>query len=321
MLAANLARSGRLSAGVHRLKPLSICRMLSCSRSFQPPSHGLVSRTVSITQRREYFPWAALAPTVTVFAYKPIIELYGRLKEHWRRTYRGVDADLPSPCQHTVLERPNVMRKINEHIQTLKKERAAVRGSWPVVLFLCGPPGIGKTQIAIEIVKTYQNSVRAIGWIDASSEVTTLRSLRTTGMKLNEDALVKLERKYSGRTVDNSREAKLSDLQRFTQRELKRRRDWLLVVDSVTPESPQIDYLPLHGGSDDKNWGSGIVVVTTRKNTLPQNKFTSVFCDCQMSSNEAGQLLQLLGGVSESNLGGMDDLVAMLCGNSWSVVR
>ena len=315
-MAANFTWSGRLYAGVQRLKPLSICRLLSCYRSFQVPSHGLVSRTASITQRRKYFPW----PTVAVFTWNLIRELY-RHNRRLKKYYRAVDADLPSSCQHTVLERTKVMSNINESIQTLTKERAAVKGSWPVLLFLCGLPGIGKTQIAIELAKMYQNSrsVRTIGWIDASDTVTTIRTLRTLGMKLNREALAKVEREHSCLENDSSRKYKLADLQEFIQEELRLRRDWLLIIDGVTSESPG-QYLPLRG-SKSSNWGSGLVVATTRKDEVPQNKSTGVFHDCKMSDEEAGELLQDLCGVPKSNIDGMDKVVKSLGGNSWCIAR
>jgi tetratricopeptide (TPR) repeat protein len=246
-------------------------------------------------------------------------KLYGRVKDKWRSRTTGVVVNLPYPCQHIVLQRPDVITKINECIKTINEARAAHKGTWPVVSFLCGPPGVGKTQLAIDLVNAYQTSVRTIGWIDASSTRTTVRSLRALGMKLNEDALVNVERRYSGKAVDNSTDARLGDLKGVVQRELKRRRDWLLVVDGAIAESPQNVYLPLQGGHVDENWGSGIVVVTTRQNMFPKSKFTSVFSDCQMTNKEAGQLLQMLSGVPEFKLDGLNKLIDCLCGNSWSL--
>lgn len=210
-------------------------------------------------------------------------------------------------------ERPTAIAELLKNFWNLRRERGLL--SYPVVVFLQDEPGSGKTQLACEfaIRRLHRNPNKTIGWIDATDRVTTIRTLRGIAAQLNEDQLEKMDARQSGRAGDDTREDKLSSLRDLVQRELNIRPGWLLIIDDLTSDSPQ-DYLPLGSGTGDINWGSGLVLVTTRERLLIRhvNTNAAIVDGCRMTNLEATELLVRRSGVGEDELHGSRTLAQKL---------
>lgn len=205
---------------------------------------------------------------------------------------------IPSPF----IKRPDAMNCINRFYEESVEEQKTSKRSYPVITSLTGPPGCGKSLLANGFARVYGKSFDIVGWIDAFDEVTTIRTLRDIARQLNKEDLERVDFKHSGKGIDNTRRDKLLDLGAFLRRELAQKRNWLLIIDDLTSAASLEDCLPIMGGDSNSAWGSGLVLVTSRDNLLPERDSTVVRNfdmseTFKMSDIEVVEMLEKLSGI------------------------
>lgn len=216
-------------------------------------------------------------------------------------------------------ERKASTKEVLKTFRRLKKRRR--RPYHPVAVFLQDEPGSGKTQLACEFAIRYlrQHHTKTIGWVNAADKASTIKSLRDIALVLNKEEAEKMEAHQSGMAEENTRDGKLLNFRNLVRRELKKQPDWLLIIDDLTSHSPQ-QYLPLGRGPGDSEWGSGLVLVTTREKQSVRdvnkekavNKYMAVIDNCRMTMKEASDLLMSLSGVPKKKKKDEDDGITTL---------
>ena len=149
-------------------------------------------------------------------------------------------------------------------------------------VYLTGPPGSGKSQLARQFGAKYfnektvnqepestkvslENRSRATGTVVATLRAETptafLDSLKTLcsnlSIDVNQEALMTLP-------IDGAIKHHIVELQKVFRAKTF---DWLLIVDNMTINRPLSEFLP-RPGKDQRDWGSGRVLITTQDNDL-----------------------------------------------------
>src|SRR5581483_10011215 len=121
------------------------------------------------------------------------------------------------------------------------------------VQVVCGPPGVGKTQIAAEYAYRHTKKFVMVWWIPAESPVTIAESFA----------------KRAGRLGELPPRPGLDVLRENVLRALDKRDDWLLIFDNVAaPEHVQSYFPPARTGE--------VLVTTTRTDWQGTAKVTDV---------------------------------------------
>lgn len=186
--------------------------------------------------------------------------------------------------------REDVIRKIEDVLLP-----ADANGESPKnmkIFSICGPGGMGKTQIATEFTLRYQDAFEAIFWVHADEEVTLADEFSQIAEKLGlvlegtadaKDPVVTREL-AKGWLAEPLRSYRMAD--RNADNEVP----WLLVFDNVDNPDLIWDYLPPMGGEGPS---AGSVLITSRDSLArtPHYQVTHGIDLAPLSQEDAANLL------------------------------
>lgn len=173
---------------------------------------------------------------------------------------RTVRSDLVVPTESTLLQRDDLLTQIENKFTEHPGE---IR-----TLALTGIGGSGKTTIARQYAQ--QQNENVIWEINAETPVSLKRSVEQLAQTLAKNATDQ-KRLRQIQKIKNPvvREEKVIQ---FVKGHLKLNSDWLLIYDNVEEFSDIEKYFPQDNGT----WGKGKIILTTRNNTIQNNKSINV---------------------------------------------
>ena len=171
--------------------------------------------------------------------------------------HQPIRADLMTPMSNSLLERPNIIHKIDERLQgTEGIKTIALTG-------IVGMGGTGKTTIARYYGKTLHD-VSVIWELNAETKDSLLSSFQELSYCLADTTDLKSELELIQQIQNHEIQEK--QLLNFVKSQLKKRPGWVLIYDNMENFSQINWYSP----SDAEQWGSGKVIVTTRNEHITE---------------------------------------------------
>ena len=210
-----------------------------------------------------------------------------------RTVYPSVEI-LPGKPFHVTQRRGRELQKVNESFIELRQNIP----SYPVIgLYIKGPPGCGKTQLARQIgeefiqsnapVGCFENIPRVVATLQAHSPESMLESFKVLHEKLG----IPNEREYQG----SVREQIKSYVEDVKNHLLRTSSVWLLIVDNLTTNYPMREFWPSPG--QESSWGKGTVLVTTQDSELVPRSHAHarvMSLDSGMEEEDAMELLRVI---------------------------
>ena len=149
---------------------------------------------------------------------------------------------LPQKPSHIVQQRAEDVRKIRGIMKSLRKQNGR---NVAVTVYVTGPPGYGKSQLAREFGQEFYRKNRGfvfrklfVGTLNASSRSSFLQSYITLALELGCANEVKTLETLSGKKGELQ---SLELLSATVRKELKKRPGWLLIVDNLSPDVKPMD--------------------------------------------------------------------------------
>ena len=193
---------------------------------------------------------------------------------------------LPGKPFHKTQRRGREIQKIREAFDQLKESAS---GSLVSGVFVKGPPGCGKTQLARQFGEEYINGVESgqrkiVATINARSAESFLESYKELHEKLE------LPKHFEDKGNVRERIKAYADVVKSNLRESCCA--WLIIVDDLTINDPLRDFWPAPG--ENSLWGEGLVLVTTQDSELAPIAHTHakvIGLDSGMEEKDAMHLL------------------------------
>ena len=161
------------------------------------------------------------------------------------------------PVAKKFIERPSEMRMLEQAL--LPRSELSQRK----VFVLRGLGGIGKTQLAVQFMRTYHSKFSAVFWLDGSSENSLKQSMANLASKISPDQISDASRAYA-RDAKGDINAVVSEVLVWFAKALNNR--WLLIFDNVDrdPNSSEPDPLAYDVMRFLPSADHGSVLITTR---------------------------------------------------------
>ena len=199
---------------------------------------------------------------------------------------------LPGSPFHATQRRGREIQKICEAFERLNESAS---GSLVSGVFVKGPPGCGKTQLARQFGKEYIKGVengrrKVVATLYARSAESLLESYKELHEKLE-------IRKHSVEKGDIRERIKTyaDDIKSHLRESCC---TWLIIVDNLTINDPLRDFWPAPG--ENSLWGKGMVLVTTQDSELAPIAHANaevIGLDSGMTEEDAMHLLSDVSGI------------------------
>ena len=210
---------------------------------------------------------------------------------------------LPPKPSHDIASRDVEVADITNQLQELKRADASNLS----ILYICGNPGSGKSQLAGLVAKRFYEKAQEdscskvfVMTLNAETLDTLLDSYITFArqMKCPEDAITQIHISKDLKTED-----KINSLISLISSKIGQYESWLLLADNVKSLSEMHVHLPQQGHGQ---WGRGYLLITTQDSTcipLTSTSIRHISVSEGMQSQEACSLLALISGISDSEIG------------------
>jgi tetratricopeptide (TPR) repeat protein/DNA-binding CsgD family transcriptional regulator len=173
--------------------------------------------------------------------------------QNWKNSLRS---DLPLPTDEVLLNRPELLSKIEHKLQNPQGIQIAA---------LVGIGGAGKTTLAHQYARSQENSL--VWEINAETKDSLISSLEALAYATSK----KEEEKKELRAIEDIKNVaeKAQQLIFFLKERLKAFPNWLLIYDNVENFHDIIKYFP----HDAKAWGTGKIIITTRNANIKNSSY------------------------------------------------
>lgn len=204
---------------------------------------------------------------------------------------------LPGKPFHATQRRGGEIRKIQQAFNDLPQD--AAESSLVSAVYVKGPPGCGKTQLARQFGKEYmkasagcgrQSPRRIVATLDARTPESLLESYKELHEKLEMSKESEERGSLNERLKTYSNEIKNHLCKSSTV--------WLLIIDNLTVNDPLREFWPTP--EENSPWGEGLVLVTTQDSELvPRSHAYAkvVGLDEGMEQSDAKKLLSAISGM------------------------
>ena len=210
---------------------------------------------------------------------------------------------LPPKPSHDIASRDVEVADITNQLQELKRADASNLS----ILYICGNPGSGKSQLAGLVAKRFYEKAQEdscskvfVMTLNAETLDTLLDSYITFArqMKCPEDAITQTHI-----SKDLMTKNKINSMISLISSKIGQYESWLLLADNVKSLSEMHVHLPQQGHGQ---WGRGYLLITTQDSTcipLTSTSIRHISVSEGMQSQEACSLLALISGISDSEIG------------------
>ena len=210
---------------------------------------------------------------------------------------------LPPKPSHDIASRDVEVADITNQLQELKRADASNLS----ILYICGNPGSGKSQLAGLVAKRFYEKAQEdscskvfVMTLNAETLDTLLDSYITFArqMKCPEDAITQIHI-----SKDLMTKNKINSMVSLISSKIGQYESWLLLADNVKSLSEMHVHLPQQGHGQ---WGGGYLLITTRDYTCIPLRSTSIrhiSVSKGMQCEDTCSLLALISGISDSKMG------------------
>ena len=201
---------------------------------------------------------------------------------------------LPGKPFHVTHRRGRELQKVCDFFVELRQN---VSSSTVIGLYIKGPPGCGKTQLARQVGEEFmqnnapggcfENMPRVVATLQANSPESMLQSFK----ELHEKLEIPNEREYQG-GVREQIKSYVEDFKNYLRRT---KSVWLLIVDNLTVSDQMREFWPSPG--QESSWGEGTVLVTTQDSELAPRSHAHarvISLDSGMEEEDAMELLRVI---------------------------
>ncbi|XP_022778324.1 uncharacterized protein LOC111319859, partial [Stylophora pistillata] len=204
---------------------------------------------------------------------------------------------LPGKPFHVTRRRGREIQKVNKYFVELRRD---VPTSTVIGLYIKGPPGCGKTQLARQVGEEFEQNTAPRGHFqNVPCVVATLQAQSPEAMlesykKLHEKLEIPNAHECQG-SVRERIKSYMEDVKNYLRRTSS---VWLLIVDNLTINDPMREFWPSPG--QESPWGEGTVLVTTQDSELVPRSHVhakSMPLDSGMEEEDAMELLRVISGM------------------------
>lgn len=202
---------------------------------------------------------------------------------------------LPGKPFHVTQRRGRELQKIKDTFSELRKSATV---STVTGIYVKGPPGCGKTQLARQFGKEFiedcESRSEELPRIVATLHAQTPESLLESYKELHEKLEIPKEREEQG-SVRERIKGYADDIKNHLRETSS---VWLLVVDNLTVNDPLREFWPTP--EQDSSWGEGLVLVTTQDSELVPRSHAHakvIALDSGMEEKDAMDLLRAISGM------------------------
>jgi len=239
---------------------------------------------------------AELAQRMADVAVSPEDDVDGVSKEETLVEFLPSVEILPGKPFHVTQRRGTEIQKIKEAFSQLRRDAP---NSLVTGVFVKGPPGCGKTQLARQFGEEYMKESGSYGAeppqrIVATLHAQTPESLLESYKELHEK--LEIPREFEERGSLKERIKVYSD--DIKNHLHKSTTVWLLIVDNLTVNDPLREFWPTP--EENSPWGEGLVLVTTQDSELAPRSHAHakvVGLDSGMEEKDAMDLLRAISGI------------------------
>jgi len=239
---------------------------------------------------------AELAQRMADLAVSPEDDVDGVSKEESLVEFLPSVEILPGKPFHVTQRRGTEIQKIKEAFSQLRRDAP---NSLVTGVFVKGPPGCGKTQLARQFGEEYMKESGSYGAeppqrIVATLHAQTPESLLESYKELHEK--LEIPRDFEERGSLKERIKVYSD--DIKKHLHKSTTVWLLIIDNLTVNDPLREFWPTP--EENSPWGEGLVLVTTQDSELAPRSHAHakvVGLDSGMEEKDAMDLLRAISGI------------------------
>lgn len=205
---------------------------------------------------------------------------------------------LPGKPFHVTQRRGREIQKIREAFSQLRQNAS---NSLVAGVFVKGPPGCGKTQLARQFGEEYMNKTDDCGMefprrkIVATLNSRSIESLLESYRELHEKMKIPKHFKEIGSARERV-QAFADSLKRYLKESCS---SWLIIVDNLTVNDPFREFWPTP--EENSPWGEGLVLVTTQDSELAPRAHAQarvLGLDSGMEEVDAMDLLSAVSGIA-----------------------